>query len=108
MQTSGLCRQRHFPAVAQPFRVLWAPWAPALFFFFSGLFMAVLGIAFIGSQWGTFLMIVGVIGGHLTAISVGLKFRYMASIVTGLENRRTGSNNLSEDDRPTQYNFSNI
>ena len=108
MQTSGLCRQRHFPAVAQPFRVLWAPWAPALFFFIGGLILSIICMGIFGSTIGSFILVFNIVAGHITAILVGLKMRYMASLITGVENRRTGSTNLSEKEVPGSHNFSNI
>lgn len=107
MQVSGLCRQRHFPAVAQPFRILWAPWSSALFFFVIAIITSILSMAIIGSSIGAIVLALGIICGHLAAIGLGLRMRYLATIVSGLENRRTGSTNLSED-KVGSYEFSNI
>lgn len=103
----GLCQQRHFPAVAQPFRVLWAPWAPALFFFFAGMLFSVLGAAIFGAGLGGFLLPVGIVGGHTLAILVGLRMQFMANIIGGLENRRTGSTNLTKQKLST-FEFANL
>lgn len=103
----GVCQQRHFPAVAQPFRVLWAPWAPALFFFFCGLFFSVLCAAIFGAGIGGFMLPVGIVGGHTLAILVGLRMQFMANIIGGLENRRTGSTNLAAE-KTSQFDFANL
>ena len=93
----GVCHQHHFPAVARPFRILWAPWAPAIFCFVS---------AIVGTPLGSVLMPVSILIGHGVAIAIGNKAQYMATLVTGLENRRTGSTNLSKDGG--NFDFANI
>lgn len=103
----GLCQQRHFPAVAQPFRVLWAPWAPSLVFVLIGLFLSVLGSAILGAAVGGFLLPVGLVGGHGLAIVLGLRMQFMASVIAGLENVRRGGTNLTRD-KAGSYDFANI
>ena len=103
----GVCQQRHFPTVARPFRILWAPWAPAVFFFFLSFILAgLMGLIFGGST-GAFMMPIGIIGGHLAAIFLGSKAQYAATLVTGIENRRTGTTNLSPE-KSGNYEFSNL
>lgn len=84
-----------------------APWAPAVFFF--GL--AFLTSAFLGAMLGgaTFAiaLVVLLLVGHGLAIAIGSKFQYLATIVTGVENRRTGSCNLSQDE-VSSYEFYNL
>jgi hypothetical protein len=103
----GLYQQRHFPAVAQPFRILWAPWAPSLAFVLVGLLLSVLGAAILGPAIGGVLLPVGLVGGHATAIAVGLRMQFMATLVAGLENHRRGTTNLSAK-KAGQYEFANL
>ena len=103
----GVCQQRHFPSVARPFRILWAPWAPAVFFFFLSFILAGLSGAILGGTVGSIMMPVGIVGGHLAAIFLGSKAQYAATLVTGIENRRTGNTNLNPD-KSGNYDFSNI
>lgn len=111
MANQGTCTQRHFPAVAQPFRILWAPWSAALFFFFAAMMTSFLLMAIFGSSVGGAAMPVLVMVGHGLAISIGIKMRYLASIVGGLENRRTGATNLKtkvDGKKETPFEFANI
>lgn len=103
----GLCQQRHFPAVAQPFRVLWAPWAPSLVFVIIGLFLSVIGSVILGPAVGGALLPVGLVGGHGLAIVLGLRMQFMASVVAGLENVRRGGTNMTRK-KTGHYNFANI
>ena len=103
----GVCQQRHFPTVARPFRILWAPWAPAVFFFVFSFFLSLFLTAFFGTAVGSFILPLGFVGGHLAAIFIGSRAQYAATIITGFENRRTGSTNLSKDS-DGNYTFSNI
>jgi hypothetical protein len=103
----GVCQQRHFPSVARPFRILWAPWAPAVFFFCASFFISIMTSSFVGTSIGSILLPIGIVVGHLAAILVGTKAQYAATIITGVENRRTGSTNLSQD-KSSAYEFSNI
>jgi len=102
----GVCHQSHFPAVARPFRLLWAPWAPAVFSFFASLLLSVFISILISMTLGTFLLPLFILVGHGLAITVGSRAQYMATLVTGIENRRTGSTNLGDDDG--NFNFANI
>jgi len=103
----GGCQQRHFPAVAQPFRILWAPWAPAVFFFVTAVILAILGMALLGASFGGILLPVLIVIGHVVAILLGLKMRYMASILAGMENRRAGTTNLT-DKKTGSFEFANL
>ena len=103
----GVCQQRHFPSVARPFRILWAPWAPAVFFFGLSFVLAGLGAAIFGGSAGPIVLVIGIMGGHFAAVMIGSKAQYAASIVTGIENRRTGTTNLSSESAGN-YEFSNI
>jgi hypothetical protein len=52
-----------------------------------------------------------VLVGHGMAVSIGLKLRYLASIIGGLENRRTGATNLrvkEEGEKSSSFEFANI
>jgi len=102
----GVCHQHHFPAVARPFRILWAPWAPAVFCFFAGMMLSVVVSLVFGTTYGSILMPIGIVVGHGIAIAIGTKAQYMATLVTGMENRRTGSTNLTEDGG--NFDFANL
>lgn len=102
----GFCHQNHFPAVARPFRLLWAPWAPAVFCFAAAFVISLLLMAIIGADIGMFLMPVLILVGHGIAIGFGNKAQYMATMVTGLENRRTGSTNLNPEGG--NFDFANL
>ena len=102
----GVCHQNHFPAVARPFRILWAPWAPAVFCFFTSILLSLIISLVFGKTLGTIFMPIGIIGGHIVAITAGNKAQYMATLVTGLENRRTGSTNLNVDGG--NFDFANL
>ena len=111
MANQGTCTQRHFPAVAQPFRILWAPWSAALAFFAIAMLTSFFLMGLFGSSVGGVAMPVLVMIGHGLAISVGIRMRYLASIIGGLENRRTGSTNLKkipEGEKRSSYEFANI
>lgn len=103
----GVCQQRHFPAVAQPFRVLWAPWAPSLFLVLAGLLISVFLSAFVGTAFGGLLLPVGIAGGHGLAIVLGLRMQFMVTIIGGLENVRRGTTNLAKG-KSGPYEFANI
>jgi hypothetical protein len=102
----GVCQQNHFPAVAQPFRVLWAPWSLALLGVVTALFTSVFLMIVVGTTIGGIALIVLLPGLHVAAIVFGLKLRYLSSIVTSLDNRRTGTTNLSKD--KNTFDFANI
>lgn len=102
----GVCMQNHFPAVAQPFRVLWAPWSLALLGIFSSLFISVFCMMLVSTTIGGVLLVVLMPGFHILAIVFGLRLRYLSSLVTSLDNRKTGSTNLSRDSGT--YEFANI
>lgn len=102
----GVCMQNHFPAVAQPFRVLWAPWSLALLGIFVSLFTSVFCMITLGTTFGGILLVVLMPGCHVLAIVFGLRLRYMASLVTSLDNRKTGTTNLAED--AGNFEFANI
>ena len=102
----GVCMQNHFPAVAQPFRVLWAPWSLALLGIFSSLFISVFCMILLGTTIGGIMLVVLMPGFHILAIVFGLKLRYLSSIVTSLDNRKTGSTNLSHESGT--FEFANI
>ena len=105
----GLCTQRHFPAVAQPFRVLWAPWPAAALSAAVVFLLSVFLMLTPFSSLGSILLVVGLPVGHGIAIAVGIKARYLADIVGGIENRKTGSTNLKvyKEDK-TSFDFANI
>lgn len=90
----GVCQQKHFPAVAQPFRVLWAPWplavAGLVVSIFSAVFLMISGLKSMAAI-GLPLMMVGFHGG---AVILGLKLRYVYPLLLSIESRKTGSNNL--------------
>ena len=98
----GVCQQRHFPAVAQPFRVLWAPWAPSLFFTLTGLLLSV-----VSQSLGAFILPIGLVGGHVIAIIIGLRMQFMVTLIAGIENVRRGSTNLTSQ-KTGAYEFANI
>lgn len=105
----GLCTQRHFPAVAQPFRVLWAPWPAAALSAGTVFLLAIFLMLTPFSSVGTILLVIGLPVGHGIAVAVGIKARYLADIVGGIENRKTGSTNLKSDDGDkTSFDFANI
>ena len=61
------------------------------------------------SSFSTLILVVGLPVGHGVAIAVGIKARYLADIVGGIENRKTGSTNLKVDDEDkTSFDFANI
>ncbi|MAM40846.1 MAG: hypothetical protein CL949_20605 [Erythrobacter sp.] len=103
----GVCQQRHFPAVAQPFRVLWAPWAPSLFFTLTGLLLSVLMMALVSQSLGAFILPIGLVGGHVIAIIIGLRMQFMVTLIAGIENVRRGSTNLTSQ-KTGAYEFANI
>ena len=70
----GVCQQRHFPSVARPFRILWAPWAPAVFFFGLSFVLAGLGAAIFGGSAGPIVLVIGIMGGQQIA-SVGKRIQ---------------------------------
>ena len=102
---SGVCTQRHFPAVAQPFRVLWAPWPLAILGLAMSLFLMVFLVAMGLMTVAMFGFPVFVLGFHGAAIVMGLKLRYAMPIVFSLDNRKTGRSNLGG--KGSHY-FSNI
>lgn len=102
----GVCQQKHFPAVAQPFRVLWAPWSLAALGIALALVISAFTMATIGTTVGGILLAVLVPGFHILAIALGLKLRYLSTMVTSLDNRKTGSSNLSPD--KSGFDFANI
>jgi len=102
----GVCMQNHFPAVAQPFRVLWAPWSLAVLGIVSALFISAFTMLLVGTTVGGILMAVLVPGFHIMAIVFGLKLRYLSSLVLSLDNRKTGITNLSPDSG--NFDFANI
>ncbi len=103
----GVCQQRHFPAVAQPFRVLWAPWAPSLFFTLTGLLLSVLVMALVSQSLGSIILPIGIVGGHAIAIVIGLRMQFMVTLIAGIENMRRGSTNLTTA-KTGPYEFANI
>ncbi len=103
----GLCVQKHFSAVSQPFKVLFAPWAPAILFFALAFVLSIFSAAIFGTSVAAIVMVLGVLIGHGLAIAVGMKMQYIATIITGIESRRTGSTNLSSE-KTGNYDFSNI
>lgn len=107
--STGLCTQRHFPAVAQPFRVLWAPWPAAALSAGVVFVLSILLMLTPLSSLGTIILVVGLPVGHGIAIATGIKARYLADIIGGLENRKTGSTNLKQDDgKSSSFDFANI
>ena len=100
------CTQRHFPAVAQPFKVLWAPWPLAATGIALALTISIFCMIVFGAAVGGILLPLTILGFHGTAIGLGLKLRYAATMVTSLDNRKTGSSNLSPD--KSGYEFANI
>ena len=102
----GVCMQNHFPAVAQPFRVLWAPWSLAALGIFTSLTLGVFSMLLFGAAVGGVALFILLPGMHALAIVFGLKLRYLSSMVTSLDNRKTGSTNLSDDGGT--FEFANI
>lgn len=102
----GVCTQKHFPAVAQPFRVLWAPWSLAALGIASALVISGFLMALVGTTVGGLALAALVPAFHLAAIGFGLKLRYLSTMVTSLDNRKTGSSNLSPD--KSGFDFANI
>jgi hypothetical protein len=102
----GVCVQNHFPAVAQPFRVLWAPWSLAVLGIMVSIFTSAFSMLILGPAIGGIMMAVLVPGCHVGAILLGLKLRYLSSMVVSLENRKTGTTNLSKD--VGHFDFANI
>lgn len=102
----GVCTQKHFPAVAQPFRVLWAPWSLAALGVASAIIISGFSMALIGTTVGGIMLAVLIPAFHLAAIAFGLKLRYLSTMVTSLDNRKTGTNNLSPD--KSGFDFANI
>jgi hypothetical protein len=102
----GVCMQNHFPAVAQPFRVLWAPWSLAVLGIVSSLLLGVMSMLLFGAAVGGVILFILLPGFHVMAILFGLKLRYLSSIVLSLDNRKTGTNNLSQDGG--SFEFANI
>lgn len=104
--SQGVCTQKHFPAVAQPFRVLWAPWSLAAFGIASAIILSGFSMALIGTTVGGIMMAILVPLFHGVAIMFGLKLRYLSTMITSLDNRKTGSTNLSRDGGG--FNYANI
>lgn len=104
--SQGVCTQKHFPSVAQPFRVLWAPWSLAAAGIFSAIFTAGFVMALIGTTIGGVMLAILVPLFHLLAIIFGLKLRYLSTMITSLDNRKTGSNNLAP--QKGTFDFANI
>jgi hypothetical protein len=96
---------RVLPAVAQPFRVLWAPWPLAVVGLAMALFLTVLLVAVGLMTVAMFGFPLFVAGFHALAIIMGLKLRYAMPIVFSLDNRKIGTSNLSDEG---QHYFSNI
>ncbi|MFZ3481923.1 hypothetical protein [Sphingomonas sp. 3-13AW] len=103
--SEGFCKQNHFPAVAQPFKVLWAPWPLAVLGLGLALFFTLLLVAVGLMTIAMFGFPLFVAGFHVLAIVLGLKMRYAMSIVFSLDNRKVGSSNLGG--KGSHY-FSNI
>lgn len=104
----GVCTQKHFPAVAQPFRVLWAPWPLAAVGIASALFLSVFCMAVFGTTVGGIMLPLTIVSFHGTAIAFGLKLRYLATMATSLDNRKTGSSNLAPKKGKSNFEFANI
>ena len=102
----GVCTQRHFPAVAQPFRVLWAPWSLAAAGFALAFFLSMLVFGIFGATVGGILFPVFILVGHGSAIVLGMKLRYFATLLLSIEARKTGSSNLADND--SSFDFANI
>lgn len=99
----GVCTQKHFPAVAQPFRVLWAPWSLAALGMVSAIVISGFSMALFGATVGGLLLALLFPLFHLLAIIFGLKLRYLSTMVTSLENRKSGVNNLSNEQGGFEY-----
>ena len=102
----GVCMQNHFPAVAQPFRVLWAPWSLAVLGIVSALTIGVFVMLLLGAAVGGIALFIMLPGFHAMAVIFGLKLRYLSSMVLSLDNRKTGSTNLSQE--RGSFEFANI
>ncbi len=92
--SEGFCKQNHFPAVAQPFKVLWAPWPLAILGLAMALFLMLVLVASGLMTVAMFGFPLFVAGFHGLAIAMGLKMRYAMPIVFSLDNRKVGSSNL--------------
>lgn len=92
--SDGYCKQNHFPAVAQPFKVLWAPWPLAVVGLAMSLLLTLVLVAIGLMTIAMFGFPLFVAGFHGLAIVMGLKMRYAMPIVFSLDNRKTGSSNL--------------
>lgn len=101
--SQGVCTQKHFPAVAQPFRVLWAPWSLAAVGIACALVISAFCMIFLGTTVGGIMLAVLVPGFHVVAITLGLRLRYLASMVTSLDNRKSGTSNLNKDGGGFEY-----
>lgn len=99
----GVCTQPHCPAVAQPFRVLWAPWSLAVVGIVTTFVVAGLCMALIGMTFGGIMLAVLMPVNQLLAIMFGLKLRYLATMVTSIDNRKTGRSNLSDEGGGFEY-----
>lgn len=103
--SEGFCKQNHHPAVAQPFRVLWAPWPLAVVGLALALFLTVLLVAMGLMTVAMFGFPLFVGGFHVLAIVLGLKLRYAMPIIFSLDNRKTGTSNIGG--KGSHY-FSNV
>jgi hypothetical protein len=103
--SEGYCKQNHFPAVAQPFKVLWAPWPLAVLGLAMALFLTIVLVAVGPMTIAMFGFPLFVAGFHVLAIVMGLKLRYAMPIVFSLDNRKTGSSNLGGEG---SHYFSNV
>lgn len=106
----GFCQQRHFPAVAQPFRILWAPWPAALLSVLLAIVFTILFALIFGTSFSAIMLPVLIVGGHGIAILVGLKLRYLWSMVSSLDARKTGGTNLADPTKTplSSFEYSNI
>ena len=103
--SEGFCKQNHFPAVAQPFKVLWAPWPLAVLGLCLSLLFTLILVA-VGLMTPAMLGFpLFVAGFHGLAIGMGLRMRYAMAIIFSLDNRKVGTSNLGG--KGSHY-FSNI
>ena len=90
----GVCQQRHFPAVAQPFKIFWAPWPLVVAGAITAFSISILSMLLVNTTVGSIALPVLLLVFHTLAVVFGLRMRYAYNILMAMENRKTGSTNL--------------
>jgi len=91
----GICTQLHYPAVAQPFTIFWAPWPLFIIELIACFALLLLLSLTVSMGVGVFAFIIGMPLFHILSVRMGMKMRYCFTIVTSIDNRRKGQTNLA-------------